>query len=71
MQEKACQIFTEVENQGVDLEQVVHTIEQCLEGPVNEALIQEFVDQEVVARQQVEASRAKLKAFKAELIRPE
>ena len=39
VQEKACQLFTEVENQGVELEQVVHTIEQCLEGPVDEALI--------------------------------
>jgi hypothetical protein len=39
LKEKACQLFTEVENQGVELEQVVHTTEQRLEGSVNEALI--------------------------------
>jgi hypothetical protein len=33
VQEKACQLFTEVESQGVELEQVVITAEQCLEGP--------------------------------------
>jgi hypothetical protein len=71
VQEKACQLFTEVESQGIELEQVVNTVEQCLEGPVNEALIQEFIEQEVVATRQVEAARAKLEEFKAELVRPE
>jgi cation transport ATPase len=47
VQEKACQLFTEVENQGVELEQVVSTAEQHLEGPVSDALIQEFTEQEV------------------------
>jgi hypothetical protein len=42
-----------------------------LEGPVNEALIQEFTEQEAVARRQVEAARAKLEEFEAELVRPE
>ena len=51
VQEKACQLFIEVENQGVELEQVVITAEQCLEGPVNDALIQEFTKQEAVALQ--------------------
>jgi uncharacterized protein YggU (UPF0235/DUF167 family) len=60
VQEKACQLFTEVESQGVELEQLVNTAEQCLEGPVNEELIQEFAEQEAVARQQVEAVRANL-----------
>jgi hypothetical protein len=49
VQEKACQLFTEVENQGVELEQVVSTTKQRLEGPVSDALIQEFTEQEVVA----------------------
>jgi hypothetical protein len=71
VQEKACQLFTEVESQGVELEQVVITTEQCLEGPVNDALIQEFTEKEVVALQQVEAARAKLEAFEAEFLRPE
>ena len=54
MQDKACQLFTEVENQGTELEQLVITVEQCLEGPVNDAVIQDFTEQEVVAQQQVE-----------------
>jgi hypothetical protein len=71
VQEKAYQLFTEVEGQGAELEQVATSAEQCLEGPINDALIQEFVEQEVVAQQQVEAARAKLEAFEAELVRPE
>jgi uncharacterized protein YhaN len=39
VQEKAFQLFTEVENQGVELEQVVSAVEQCLEGPINDTLI--------------------------------
>jgi hypothetical protein len=34
-------------------------------------LIQEFIKQEAVAMQQVEAAQAKLEAFEAELRRPE
>jgi hypothetical protein len=71
VQDKACQLFTEVESRGAELEQVVITAEQCLEGPVNDAVIQEFTEQEVVAQQQVEAARAKLEAFEAELVRSE
>ena len=71
MQEKACQLFTEVESQGVELEQLVNTTEQRLEGSVNEALIQEFTEQEAVAMRQVEVARAKLEEFEAELVRPE
>jgi hypothetical protein len=71
VQDKAYQLFTEVESRGAELEQVVNAAEQCLEGPVNDVVIQEFVEQEVVAQQQVEAARAKLEAFEAELVRPE
>jgi hypothetical protein len=71
VQDKACQLFTEVESRGVELEQVVITAEQCLEGPMNDAVIQEFTEQEVIAQQQVEVARAKLEAFEAELIRSE
>jgi hypothetical protein len=71
VQEKACQLFTEVESQGVELEQVIIIVEQCLEGTVNDALIQEFTKQEVVALQQVKAARAKIEAFEVELVRPE
>jgi hypothetical protein len=67
VQDKAYQLFTEVEGQGEELEQVSTTAEQRLEGPVNDAVIQEFVEQELVAQQQVEAVRAKLEAFEAEL----
>ena len=53
------------------MEQVVATVEQRLEGPVNEVVIQEFTEQEALALQQVEASQAKIEAFEAEIPRPE
>jgi hypothetical protein len=71
IQEKACQLFTEVESQGTELEQVVITAEQCLEGIINDAVIQEFTEKEGITLQQVEVGQAKLKAFKVKLIRPE
>jgi hypothetical protein len=71
VQDKAYQLFTEVEGQGAELEKVATTAEQRLEGPINDAVIQAFTEQEVVAQQQVEAARAKLEAFEAELVRPE
>jgi hypothetical protein len=71
VQDKACQLFTEVEIRGEELEQVVNAAEQCLEGPVNDTVIQEFIEQEATTKQQVEAARAKLEAFEAELIRQE
>jgi hypothetical protein len=37
MQDQACQLFIEIEIRGAELEQVVTTTEQCLEGLVNEA----------------------------------
>jgi hypothetical protein len=51
VQEKAYQLFTELEIQEVELEQVMRTAEHHLEGPVNDALIQEFTEQEEVALQ--------------------
>jgi hypothetical protein len=48
IQDKAYQFFTEVEGQGVELEQVVIAVEQCLEGPVNEVVIQDFTAQEAM-----------------------
>jgi hypothetical protein len=71
VQDEACQLFEEIEGRGAELEQVVAAVEQRLEGPVNEAVIQEFVEQEALAQQQVEAARAKLEDFEAELPRPE
>ena len=56
IQDKACQLFAEIECRGIKLEQVVTVPEQRLEGPVNEAVIQEFVEQEVMAPQQVEVA---------------
>jgi hypothetical protein len=44
-------------------------VEQRLEGPVTEKVIQEFTEQEALAKQQVEA--AKLEAFEAEFPRSE
>jgi hypothetical protein len=70
IQDEACQLFAEIEGQGLELEQVVTVVEQFLEGPINEEVIQEFIEQEVMAQHQVEAARATLEAFEAELPRP-
>jgi hypothetical protein len=37
-------LFEEIEGQGTILEQVVVTVEQQLEGPISEVVIQEFVE---------------------------
>jgi hypothetical protein len=71
LQEKACQMFAEIEIQGVELEQGAITAEQCLEGPLNDTVIQEFTKQEVIALQLVKVTRAKLEAFEVELVRRE
>jgi hypothetical protein len=44
IQDKAYQLLIEVEGQGAELEQVVTVAEQILEGPINDAIIQEFVE---------------------------
>jgi hypothetical protein len=42
VQDEACTLFEEIEGQGAQLEQVVTMVEQRLEGPVTEKVIQEF-----------------------------
>jgi hypothetical protein len=71
VQDEACKVFEEIEGQGSQLDQVVATVEQCLEGPVTEQMIQELIEQEAQVKQQVEAARVKLEAFEAALPRPE
>jgi hypothetical protein len=44
IQDEACQLFTEIEGRGEELEKVVTAAEQHLEGPVNEVVIQEFIE---------------------------
>jgi hypothetical protein len=44
VQDKAFTLFEEIKRQGAQLEQVVTTVEQCLEGPVTEKVIQEFIE---------------------------
>jgi hypothetical protein len=56
VQDEAYQLFTKIEGRREKLEQVITAAEQRLEGHVNEVFIQEFVEQEVVAQQQVEAA---------------
>jgi hypothetical protein len=56
VQDEACTLFEEIEGQGAQLEQVVTMVEQRLEGPVTETVIQEFVKHEALAKQQVEAA---------------
>ena len=64
VQDASCQLFEEIEGRGAELEQVATVVEQRLEVPVNEVVIQEFA-------KHVEAARAKLEAFEAELPRAE
>jgi hypothetical protein len=71
VQYKACMLFFEIKIQGAELEKVVITVEQCLEGPVNDTVILEFTQQEATMKQQVKAARAKIEAFKEKLHRPE
>jgi hypothetical protein len=47
------------------------TVVQRMQGPVTEQVLQEFIEQESLAKQQVEAARAKLEAFEAKLPRSE
>jgi hypothetical protein len=47
-QDKAYQLFTEVESRRVELEQVVNATKQCLEGLVNDVVIQEFTEKEAI-----------------------
>jgi hypothetical protein len=44
VQDEACQLFEEIEGRGAELEQVVIVVKQFLEGPVNETVIQEFIE---------------------------
>jgi hypothetical protein len=71
VQDEACTIFEEIEGQGSQRDQVLAAVEQRLEGPVTEQVIQEFVEQEALVKQQVEATRAKLESFEAVLPRSE
>jgi hypothetical protein len=71
MQDEACKVFEEIEGQGSQLDQVVATTEQCLEGSVIEKMIQELTEQEAQAKQKVEVDRVKIKAFEVALPRPE
>jgi hypothetical protein len=56
VQDEAYTLFEEIEGQGAQLEQVVTSVEQCLEGPITEKVIQEFTEQEALVKQQVEAA---------------
>jgi hypothetical protein len=71
IQEVTYLLFEEIEGQGTLLEQVVATVEQQLEGPISEVVVQEFVEQEAIAQRQVEVAQAKLETFEANLPRPE
>jgi hypothetical protein len=46
MQDEACKVFKDIDGQGSQLDQVVAIVEQHLEGPVTEQMIQELVEQE-------------------------
>ena len=64
-------IFEDIEGQGSQLDKVVATMEQRLEGPVTKQVIRDFAEKEALAKKQVEAARAKLEAFEAVFPRSE
>jgi len=53
VEDEAYMIFEEIEGQGSQLDQLIVTMEQCLEGLVTEKVIQEFTEKEALAKQQV------------------
>jgi hypothetical protein len=44
VQDASCQLFEEIERRGEELENVVTSVEQCLEGPVKKSILQEFTE---------------------------
>jgi hypothetical protein len=44
IQDEACQLFVEIEGRGVELEQVIILAEKRLKGPVNELVVEEFIE---------------------------
>jgi hypothetical protein len=64
-------MFEEIEGQGSQLDQVVVIVEQHLEGPVTEQVLQELAEKEALAKQQAKEAQAKLEAFEAVLPRSE
>jgi hypothetical protein len=71
VQDEDCTIIEEIEGQGLQLDQVVATVEQCLEGPITEKVIQQFSEQEPLAKKQVETVQAKIEAFEVAFPRSE
>jgi hypothetical protein len=65
VQEEAYAVFEEIEGQGSQLDQVVAIVEQHLEGPITDILIQDITEQEA------QAAQAKIKAFEAAFPRSE
>jgi hypothetical protein len=71
VQDKACILFTYVESQGEELERVIITVEQHLEGPVNDTIIQDFTEKEATTKRQVKVARANIKVFEEKFLRQE
>jgi hypothetical protein len=57
-------MFTKIEGQGEELEYVITAAEQCLEGPINESFIQEFIEQEAMEQQKVKQIEPSLRLLK-------
>jgi hypothetical protein len=46
MQDEACKVVEEIDGHGSQLDQVVASVEQRLEGPLTGQMIQELVEKE-------------------------
>jgi hypothetical protein len=53
VQDVSFQLFKDIEGRGEEMEQVVTSVEQFLEGSVNEAVLREFTEKEALVQQQV------------------
>jgi hypothetical protein len=71
VQDESCKVFEEIEGQGLQLDQVVAAVEQCLEGPITEKMIQELAKEEAQEKQKVKETQVKLDALEATFPRPE
>jgi hypothetical protein len=50
VQDEACTVFEEIEEQGAHMGEVFTTVEQRLEGPFIETVIQKFAKMEALSK---------------------
>jgi hypothetical protein len=69
VQDEDYKVYEEIDGHGSRLDQVVAAVEQCLEGLATKQIIQELIEKEAQAKQQVEVAQVNLEDFEATLSR--